>query len=68
MNGRTMKSINDKETKTRMIHIRLPEELHRKLRIRVAESDKTIQDWVVDAVNNELKRQNKGTSIDAGGQ
>lgn len=63
-----MKSINDKETKTRMIHIRLPEELHRKLRIRVAESDKTIQDWVVDAVNNELKRQNKGTSIDAGGQ
>ena len=63
-----MKSINDKETKTRMVHIRLPEELHRKLRIRAAERDKTIQDWVVDAIRNELKRQGKETSIDAGGR
>ncbi len=43
--------------KTRLIHVRLPEELHKKVRIRAAETDKTIQDWVVDAIKNELGRQ-----------
>lgn len=44
---------------TRMIHIRLPEQLHKKLRVRAAESDITIQDWVVDAIEAQLKRNRK---------
>jgi len=45
--------------KTRMIHIRLPEDLHKKVRIRAAESDKTIQDWAVDAIRDYLDRQDE---------
>ena len=37
---------NSREAKTRMIHVRLPEDVHKKLRIRAAETDVTIQDWV----------------------
>ncbi len=47
------------QPKSRMIHIRLPEELHKKLRIRAAETDMTIQDWVVDAIKAGLKLQCK---------
>ena len=45
--------------KTRMVHIRLPEDLHKKVRIHAAESDKTIQDWAVDAIRDYLDRQGK---------
>lgn len=45
------------ETKNRMIHIRLPEVLHKRVRVRAAESDKTIQDWVVAALESELDSQ-----------
>ena len=38
----------------RMIHIRLPEELHKQMRIRVAELDTTIQHWVAALVEKEL--------------
>ncbi len=38
----------------RMIHIRLPEELHKQMRIRVAELDTTIQHWVAALVEREL--------------
>jgi len=47
------------QLKSHMIHIRLPEELHKKLRIRAAETDMTIQNWVVDAIKAELKIQGK---------
>ena len=47
------------QPKSRMIHIRLPEELHKKLRIRAAETDMTIQDWAVNAIKAELKLQGK---------
>ena len=40
-----------------MVHVRLPEELHRRLRIRAAENDTTLQDWVAEAIKNELDRQ-----------
>ena len=40
--------------KTRMVHVRLSEELQKGLRIRAAESDTTHQDWVVIAIRNEL--------------
>jgi predicted HicB family RNase H-like nuclease len=44
---------------TRMIHVRIPEDLHKRLRIRAAESDTTIQDWVATAIKNELDRQER---------
>ena len=52
-----MKDKNTEETKTRMIHIRLPKELHKKVRVRAAETDKTIQDWMVEIIRNEIDRQ-----------
>jgi hypothetical protein len=44
-----------KETsQERMIHIRLPEDVHKCMRIRVAEEDTTIQHWVAALVEREL--------------
>lgn len=54
-----MKKGNPNEIKNRMVHIRLPEELHKRVRIRAAETDKTIQDWVVAALQREMNRQDK---------
>lgn len=42
---------------SRMIHIRLAPEDHRRLRILVAGRDTTIQDWVQAVVLKELERQ-----------
>ena len=50
---------NKNQTNNRMIHIRLPEDLHKRLRIRAAETDQTIQDWVVEALDSELNKQEK---------
>jgi len=55
---------NLNQTKNRMVHIRLSEELHKKLRIRAAETDMTIQDWVVNAIKTELKQQGKAINQD----
>ena len=54
-----MKTNNLNRPKARMVHVRLTEELHKKLRIRAAESDTTLQDWVAIAINNELDRQDR---------
>jgi len=54
-----MKKENSNETRNRMIHVRLPEDLHRRVRIRAAESDQTIQDWVVATLQKEIDRQNR---------
>jgi len=43
----------------RVIHIRLPGEIHRRLRIRAAELETTIQNWVAETVTRELDRQEK---------
>ena len=40
----------------RKIHIRVEEGLHRRLRIRCAELDTTIQDFVVKLLDRELSR------------
>jgi hypothetical protein len=40
----------------RMIHIRLPEHLHKRMRIHVAELDTTIQHWVASLVEKELSK------------
>ena len=42
-----------------MVHIRLPEAMHKKVRIRAAETDQTIQDWVFEAIRRELERQGR---------
>jgi predicted HicB family RNase H-like nuclease len=54
-----METRNPKEAKERMIHVRLPEAMHKKVRIRAAEADQTIQDWVFEAIRRELDRQDK---------
>ncbi len=51
--------MNNKQAKSkpevRMIHIRLPEDIHKKVRVRAAELDTTIQDWVLEAIREYLK-------------
>ena len=46
-------------TGKRMIHVRLTDEIHRLLRIRVAEEDTHIQDWVARLIEHELKGKKK---------
>jgi len=48
---------NQKKPKTRMIHVRISEDLHKRLRIRAAETEVTMQDWVQAAIKKELDRQ-----------
>jgi plasmid stability protein len=48
-----------KDTKSRMIHVRLPEELHKRLRVCAAEDDTTIQDWVIRAIQDKLGRRGR---------
>ena len=52
-----MNTKEQKETKVRMTHIRLPESMHKKVRIGAAETDQTIQNWVFEAMKRELLRQ-----------
>jgi predicted HicB family RNase H-like nuclease len=59
LDGELMSNDTTNQTKNRMIHIRLSEDLHKRLRIRAAETDQTIQDWVVEALQTELNRQKK---------
>ena len=52
---------NRGRSQTRMLHIRLPAELHKRLRIRAAEDDSTLQDWVTMAIHKELEHQEERT-------
>ena len=54
-----METRNPKQAKERMIHVRLPEAMHKKVRIRAAEADETIQNWVFEAIRRELERQDR---------
>ena len=48
------------EKRERMIHIRLTDDIHKKLKIEVAEKRKTIQDWVSELIEGKLlKAENK---------
>ena len=42
------------EKRQRMIHIRLTDDLHKKLKIKVAEDAQTIQDWVAELIQRQL--------------
>jgi len=53
----------------RKIHIRMGEDLHKRLRIRCAELDTTIQDYVVELLDRELstdRRPRRATVSEAG--
>ena len=58
-NRRNMETRNSKQAKERMIHVRLPEAMHKAVRVRAAEADETIQEWVAKAIKNELERPRK---------
>ena len=45
----------DKSGEVRMVHIRLNSDTHRLLRVRTAEEDVTIQDWVTSLIERELE-------------
>ncbi len=42
-------------TKPKMIHIRLSERLHQQLRIQVAKENQTIQDWVEQLIDKNVR-------------
>ena len=54
-----MKDYDHKRPELRMVHVRLTEETHKRLRIRAAETDMTLQDWVAMAIKSELDRQDR---------
>lgn len=58
-----MERRNSIETRTRMIHVRLPETVHKKVRVRAAEADQTIQDWVFQAIQNSLESVESERSV-----
>jgi len=66
MSGESMTSNDRIRPQKRMVHVRLSEELHKRLRIRAAESDTTLQDWVTIAIQNELIRQEQINSESPG--
>lgn len=49
-----MAEIKSESDRGKLIHIRLTDEIHKALRIRVAQEEKTIQDWVVAAISKAL--------------
>ncbi len=49
-----------REAKERMIHVRLSEAMHKEVRIRAAEADETIQEWVAKTIEKELHHQGQG--------
>lgn len=46
-----------KEPPPKMIHIRLPDDSHKKLRKLVIDKDTTMQDWVAKLVESKLQRE-----------
>ena len=55
-----MSARSKEEESPRLIHIRLTPELHRALRVRAAEDDVSIQDWVASLIERTLLPAAKG--------
>ena len=55
------KSKSADEATERMIHIRLTPSMHRLLRMRVADEDANIQDWVAELLEDTLKTWERTT-------
>lgn len=53
-------ALNDDFVSARKIHVRVSADLHRQLRIRCAELDLTIQDFVVSVLERELSPADQG--------
>jgi len=51
-----MRKILDVQTKNRMIHIRLDEKTHKRLKIKAVQSDTTIQKLVEDLILKSLAK------------
>jgi len=47
------------EKRERMIHVRLTDDLHKKLKIEVASKGQTIQDWVTNVIARTLISKTK---------
>jgi predicted HicB family RNase H-like nuclease len=62
-----METRNREQAKERMVHVRLPETIHKKVCIRAAETDQTIQDWVFADVRN-VAHQRLAPILLSGGQ
>ena len=61
------KKRTDSEPRARLIHIRLTPETHKRLRIRAAEEDVSIQDWVSALIETGLEEpsvQNDRISVE----
>lgn len=58
-NKSRQKESNKAKAKSRMIHVRLSEDLHKDLRIRVAEQDTSIQEWVEETIRKGLKSRSR---------
>ena len=43
----------------RTITVRMPDELHRKLKVRMAEEERTIQNHIIDLVSDDLDKRVK---------
>lgn len=39
----------------RMIHVRLPEAIHKRVRVKAAQLDTSIQQWLLDLIVRELQ-------------
>ncbi len=48
--------------KERMIHVRLPVAIHKKVRVHAAEADETIQEWVFEAIKQKLETRGRSSS------
>jgi predicted HicB family RNase H-like nuclease len=55
-----MKKREKKSENERLIHIRLSEEVHKKLRVRAAQLDITMQKLVEQMIEKELGRKKEG--------
>lgn len=42
------------EKRERMIHIRLTDDLHKRLKVEIAHNQQTIQDWVTELIEHRL--------------
>jgi predicted HicB family RNase H-like nuclease len=50
----------NKEGEARLLHIRVSEEIHKRLRIRAAELDTSMQDVVEQMIERELGKKKEG--------
>ena len=53
------------ESRDRMIHVRLSDSTHKRLRIQIAQQETTIQDWVESLIESQLPKHVEGAKKNA---